>query len=486
MSHIYKLAVVALLCALLAPGAVAQTASVRSASDGLRLNFQGVPLDTVLDYLSESAGLIIIKDGDIPQSRVDVISHQPLSRDEAVELLDTVLRTKGLAAIRMNPRTLLIVDEDKASKMIDKVQQGPNPELIPRNEEMVNHIIPVRYANALQLISNLEPLLPEYAVMTANESSNAIVLTARQSDVRRMVEIVRALDTSISSISAVRVFQMQYADAKEVATMVAEVFKIETSSNNRGGGGGPGGGRMERFFQRMGGGDQAGTGTSEARQAFSRVVAVADERTNSLVVSAPDELMPTITDLVREIDTVTEDLTEIRVFPLRFASAEDTAQTITNVFSDTSSQQNQMQRTPRFFGGGRFGRWGGGGGGGGGGAQAQNGSERKMQQSKVVAVADTRTTSVVVNAASEWMEQIAGMVQQLDADPAGAPTMSVYPVTHGDPEAIADLLRGMYSGSTTTGAGNRNAGNRNNNNRNAGNQTRGGGGGGGGGGQGQR
>ncbi len=33
---------------------------------------------------------------------------------------------------------------------------------------------------------------------------------------------------------------------------------------------------------------------SEALQAASRVVAVADERTNALVVSAPDEYMPTI------------------------------------------------------------------------------------------------------------------------------------------------------------------------------------------------
>ena len=56
---------------------------------------------------------------------------------------------------------------------------------------------------------------------------------------------------------------------------------------------------------------------SAARQAASRVVAVADERTNSLVVSAPDELMPTIEELVSQVDTAAEDITEVRVFHLQ-------------------------------------------------------------------------------------------------------------------------------------------------------------------------
>jgi type II secretory pathway component GspD/PulD (secretin) len=83
-------------------------------------------------------------------------------------------------------------------------------------------------------------------------------------------------------------------------------------------------------------------------------VAVADERTNSLVVSAPEELMSLIEKLVREVDTASEDITEIWVFTLQYADATETAQLITELFPDTSSSSTQ-QFAPRFGRGGMMG-----------------------------------------------------------------------------------------------------------------------------------
>ena len=62
--------------------------------EGLRLNFRGVPLDTVLDYMSEAAGFVIVRNTEV-SGRVDVWSHQSLSKDEAVNLLNTILNRKG-------------------------------------------------------------------------------------------------------------------------------------------------------------------------------------------------------------------------------------------------------------------------------------------------------------------------------------------------------------------------------------------------------
>jgi hypothetical protein len=98
---------------------------------------------------------------------------------------------------------------------------------------MITQIIPVRYTDAAQLIENLQPLIPSYATLSANESSNAILLTDTQKNIRRMTEIIRALDTSISSISSVRVFPLQFADAKELATIVESIFKTEESTQGR-------------------------------------------------------------------------------------------------------------------------------------------------------------------------------------------------------------------------------------------------------------
>ena len=79
---------------------------------GLRLNFRGAPLNLVLDYLSDAAGFVINKEADV-RGTVDVWSKEPLSKDEAVDLLNSVLKKNGCAVTR-NGRILTIVPMDTA------------------------------------------------------------------------------------------------------------------------------------------------------------------------------------------------------------------------------------------------------------------------------------------------------------------------------------------------------------------------------------
>ena len=47
----------------------------------IKLNFQDTPVQTVLEYLSETAGLTIVSDEPIADSRMTVISRQPITLD---------------------------------------------------------------------------------------------------------------------------------------------------------------------------------------------------------------------------------------------------------------------------------------------------------------------------------------------------------------------------------------------------------------------
>jgi len=59
----------------------------------------------VLDYLTEAAGFIInIKPGTSVRGKVNIRSAQPVTREEAVNLLDTALIQNGLAAFAMAER----------------------------------------------------------------------------------------------------------------------------------------------------------------------------------------------------------------------------------------------------------------------------------------------------------------------------------------------------------------------------------------------
>lgn len=405
----------------------------------IRLNFKDAPLSQVLNYLSEAAGFVIVQEKELTGT-VSITSHQPITRDEAVDLLNAVLVEKGYAAVR-NGRILKIVSRSQALTMDLPVRAGSDPQLIPKRDELVTQIIPVRYADAAKLMENIRPLLEEDAALTANESSNAIVLTDTLTNIRRIAEIIQALDTSIASISAIRVFPLEYADASEVAEVIKEVFAPTSSTSSR-----DGFRRMmeERFRMAGRGGANATAGTSEARMASSRVVAVADEYTNSLVVSAPDEVMPTIEEIVSQLDSNIADVTEVRVFRLEHADAAELADLINQLYYDTSTSSTSSRggaRGPGAF----FGRGG-----------AQNNtqrSQRSLLQARVMAVGDPRTNSLLVSAARETMMTIAEMIGRLDASSDKKQKVFVVPLEHADVDNVADVLRGMFETGTTSRTG---------------------------------
>ncbi len=250
------------------------------------------------------------------------------------------------------------ISQDDAKKRDIPVISGSDPEQIPKKDEIVTQILPVRFINATQLATDLAPLIPSSATVTANQGGNALLITDTQTHIRRIAQIIKALDTSIASTYIIRVFALQYADAKSLAAAIKEVFASQDASSrsndprvqlmNRFMGGGPGG--------RGGEGGGASNGSAGGRAGSSRVVAVADERSNAVVVSAPEDVMPSIQDLVKEVDVEIEDVTELRVFRLQYADPQEMADLLSNLFPDMSNTQNS--RTQMRFAGGRMGGFG--------------------------------------------------------------------------------------------------------------------------------
>ena len=416
------------------------------------LNFQDVPLQSVLEYMSEAAGFIILGDTKV-HGDVTILSKQPLNREEAIDLLDTILNEKGYTAIRRG-RILKIVEKDKALIEDLPVKSGADPLEIPKKDVMVTQIIPIRFGNAGQLIENISDLLPDYATISANDGSNAIILTDTQTNIHRIAEIVSALDTSISSISEIRVFPLVYADAKQLADVVKGLFESRSSGSSRSSRSSSSG-IAEMMRARFGGGSSSsrssgssgrssrsgGSGSSAALAAASRVVAISEERTNSLVVSAPSDVIPTIEQLVKEMDRTIEDVTELQVFKLKYADAYEMAEVLTDLFSDKDEIENSR-------GGYRFGSWGRSSSSSSSSrsrsSSSGNSSERMLQQKKVVAVADPRTNSVIVSATAELMKQIALMVERLDDNKAKQQKVYTYSLQNADVEGVSAILRNMF------------------------------------------
>lgn len=395
------------------------------------MNFRDASLETVLAEMSARLGLVVI-DGARIEGRVTVVSAEGLTRDEAVDTLNTVLKSRGYAAV-LTGRKLRVVTLDEARKSNIPVRSGSDPERIGRGDTLVRQVIPVRFAKVRELARDLGDILPEYAVLAANESTNTLIYTATEADVRHLVEIVRALDVGTSEADAVRVFRLTFADATSTASLIQNIFAQQSGgSRSRD----PRARMREFFIRRMRGGPPGRGGDDDdddnARPREQRVVAAADSQTNSVVVSAPPELMAVIAELVDEIDTSPLQSVSVRVFPLEYADADRTATLIEDIFGE--------EQTGRSSGSSRFRRYFGRGGG----------DESSGLRQEVSAASDEQTNSVVVSASPTMMEVIAEVVEQLDTNPTAEESIFVYPLSNAKAADLEGVLQEIFSDDTTT------------------------------------
>ena len=395
------------------PNSFPAPAGGTNGTEDLYLDFHGAQIDQVLNYLSDAAGFIIDLQTRV-SGTVDVWSSHPVSRDEAVQILNSVLNKNGFAAVRSG-RTLHIMSKENAMRGQIPVIIGNDPDNIPLNDEIVTQIIPIRFVQARQLIIDLSSLTQSPSII-ANDAGNSIIVTDTQANIHHLVELVKAIDGSAEDVTEVRPFHLQYHDPVEVANLISSVFADQ--SNGQGGGQAPirfggfggqggfgggaggfggfggfggrggqgGGGGLRALFGGGGGGQQGG---QQAVRQKAKVVAVADQRTSSVIVTAPKDLMTQIEELVTQIDQASPKVSRVSVVHLenadpqqvlkvlqqfqganaRNAQSSQNSPLMTRENQNTSSSSSGFGTTGFGGGGGGFGSGGGGGGGnfGGGG-----------------------------------------------------------------------------------------------------------------------
>ncbi|NQV31677.1 MAG: hypothetical protein HQ515_03235, partial [Phycisphaeraceae bacterium] len=371
----------------------------------LEMNFKDAPLQTVVEYLSEKAGLVILAD-DGMDNRLTVISRSPVNVDEAIGLIDSVLKDSGFSAVRQG-RTLRIVTLEQARFYAMSVVKGTDPNAVEASDSMEYRILPVRYRSAEELAENLQPLMPEYAILQANKEGNVLLITDTRANIKRILEIVAALDQPMSAVAKIQVFRLRNADAASTAELIGNIFKETATSSgssrssSRGGGdrgrgsGGPGG-MFEMMRARMGGDRSSSSSSASSSRGSVPVSASADTRTNSVVVSASEERMMVIEQMIQGLDTTTMDLADVKVYHLEYADAENTAELINDVFGNGSSSRSSNQQSSRSFRGpmGMF---------GGGRSDNNTNDSSSSSNAEVIASADQRTNSIVVSGPPETL-----------------------------------------------------------------------------------
>jgi uncharacterized membrane protein YgcG len=375
--------------------------AVGTNQNDLNLNFNNAPLDMVLSYLSDAAGFIIVQETRV-NGAVTVIGKH-LTQDEAVNLLNSELNRNNYAAIREG-RTLTIVNKNDAKTSRIPVRTGNDFKAIPNNAEIATWIIPIRFVDARQLVSDLSLFVSAQATIVPNEAGNSIIVTDTQANIRHLAEIIQAVDNSAEAETEIRVFPLKYASPFDVANELSSVFPSANSAGGmapiqfgggrggrggggRGGGGGGFGGRgggANPFAALFGGG--ANSASQQRIQKATQVTAVADPRIQAVIVTAPKDLMTEIAGIMAELDVPSNRDQDVATIQLQNGDPQQVAQVLQSMFGSSTAarggigssansalMQRQQMNTTQMGNAASRGIGGTGIGGGGGGAGGRGG-----------------------------------------------------------------------------------------------------------------
>jgi len=157
---------------------------------------------------------------------------------------------------------------------------------------------------------------------------------------------------------------------------------------------------------------------------------------NSVVIAYPATNLMIVTDvlsninrlmqIIKEID-VEENVSEITVIPIEFATASEVAQTLDTIFEGSSARRTTSTRTTRRRAP----------------AQAQA-EESGPALGEVKIIADERTNSLIIIASAYDTEKVKSLVAILDKDiPRGSGNINVYYLQHANADELTKVLTAL-------------------------------------------
>ncbi len=168
-----------------------------SEEGGVSLNLAGVKLGTLLEYLGKREGKPLLLQETFPKDAlVNIISPRGVSipADKFFDVIESILRMKGFALVTSGP-VIKVVRSAEAKAHPIAVRTAAELAEIKYADRIVTQIIPLKYAPAQQVASMLTSLKSKEAPSPiVSVDTNTLVLTDFASNIRRLYEIIQQLD----------------------------------------------------------------------------------------------------------------------------------------------------------------------------------------------------------------------------------------------------------------------------------------------------
>ena len=190
----------------------AQTISPRPRAP-VTVNFVNADIEAVSRAFAAMIERNIVVDPRVKGS-ITVYSEQPQSIRDAYSSYVSALRGLGFAVVETGG-LLKVVPEADAKLQAGTVSVGEAP---ARGDTVITQIFPLRYENPNNLVAVLRPLISANNTINAAPGTNSLVITDYADNLRRLGQIVAALDQP--SGTDIEIVPLQHAVAADLAPLV--------------------------------------------------------------------------------------------------------------------------------------------------------------------------------------------------------------------------------------------------------------------------
>ncbi|MCQ9095097.1 type II secretion system secretin GspD [Vibrio parahaemolyticus] len=324
-----------LLCV---PGAMANEFSA---------SFKGTDIQEFINIVGRNLEKTIIVDPSV-RGKIDVRSYDVLNEEQYYSFFLNVLEVYGYAVVEMDNGVLKVIKaKDSKTSAIPVMGDGS-----AKGDSVITRVVAVRNVSVRELSPLLRQLIDNAGAgnVVHYDPANIILITGRAAVVNRLAEIIKRVDQA--GDKEIELVELRNASAAEMVRIVEALNK---------------------------------TTNQKSTPEFLEPKIVADERTNSILISGDPKVRARLKRLIRQLDVEMATKGNNRVVYLKYAKAEDLVDVLKGVSDNLQAEKQAGQK---------------------GASSAQRGD--------VVIAAHEATNSLVLTAPPDIMMALQDVISQLD------------------------------------------------------------------------
>ncbi len=296
----------------------------------IQLNYPDTPITQLIKIISDLTGKNFVFDESLSNKSITIISPKYVTISEAYKVLLSILEIKGFSVVETDNLVKIIPIKEAKSK---NIQTFTSPGESGAADNFITQLIPLKHVRAMTLQNGIRQIVSTNGVVFPYDETNTLIVIDTAANMERVLKITKELD--VSGVSMVYdVLQIQYATASDIVREISTIFAGAVP-------------RGAKATQGKGKGAAKGRRAQSSQSSRVPFKAIADDRTNSVIIFADESILEQIKDVIKKIDIdIPQGQSRIRVYYLKYANSEEIADVLAK-FSYEARRRSPTSKRPK-------------------------------------------------------------------------------------------------------------------------------------------